>query len=391
MDCSVALTENSARVLIAEDQPAVSEALRILLKGEGYQTEQANSPAGLMRAVEGREFDVVLLDLNYTRDTTSGREGLELVERLQRRDSTLPVVVMTAWGNIELAVESVRRGARDFIEKPWENRRLLDVVREQIARGKEQRKTQREKSRRKNEQKQDLADAQEIQRGLLPRHIRKIQGIEIAAAWQPARGVSGDYFDIVKLDEGRAGIAIADVAGKGLAAALVMSSVQAAVRMMAAECGTPSELCARVNRLLCGNLSPGRFVTFFYAVLDAEQRVLSYANAGHNAPILARADGSMARLHSGGAVLGEFPEWTCDPGVMRIAPGDGLVLFTDGVSEARDAAQREFGEQRLAELAQTHLSLSAEELRMKLMDEVRQHCAGAFDDDATVLVIKVRQ
>ena len=121
------------RVLIADDQPDVREALRLLLKGEGYVTDSAASPAAVLEAIEKREFDAALIDLNYTRDTTSGQEGLDLLTRIQSNDSTLPVVVMTAWGSVQLAVEAMRRGARDFIQKPWENARLLAVLRTQIA------------------------------------------------------------------------------------------------------------------------------------------------------------------------------------------------------------------------------------------------------------------
>src|SRR5437870_7831580 len=126
---------NAPRVLIADDQPDVLEALRLLLKTEGYQIELVSSPAGVLNALDAREFDVVLMDLNYARDTTSGQEGLDLLSRIQAVDSTLPVVVMTAWGSVELAVEAMRRGARDFIQKPWENARLLSVLRKQIELG----------------------------------------------------------------------------------------------------------------------------------------------------------------------------------------------------------------------------------------------------------------
>jgi DNA-binding NtrC family response regulator len=120
------------RILIADDQPDVLEALRLLLKAEKYDIDSASSPAGILAALESREFDVVLMDLNYTRDTTSGQEGLELVSRLQATENCLPIVVMTAWGSIELAVEAMRRGARDFIQKPWENPRLLTILKTQV-------------------------------------------------------------------------------------------------------------------------------------------------------------------------------------------------------------------------------------------------------------------
>ena len=128
-------TAASPRILIADDQPDVLESLRLLLKGEAYRIETAPSPAAVLAAVEAQDFDAALIDLNYARDTTSGQEGLDLLGRLQGIDASLPIVVMTAWGSIELAVEAMRRGARDFVEKPWENTRLLAILRTQVELG----------------------------------------------------------------------------------------------------------------------------------------------------------------------------------------------------------------------------------------------------------------
>ncbi len=123
---------SNSRILIADDQPHILDALRLLLKGEGYQVDAVTSPAAILKVLQDREFDVLLMDLNYTRDTTSGEEGLSLLSRIQSIDGTLPVVVMTAWGSVEVAVEAMRRGARDFVQKPWENARLLAILRTQI-------------------------------------------------------------------------------------------------------------------------------------------------------------------------------------------------------------------------------------------------------------------
>jgi DNA-binding NtrC family response regulator len=131
------------RVLIADDQPDVLEALRLLLKSERYQIETAKRPADVIKAIEERDFDVILMDLNYTRDTTSGEEGLDLLARIQKLDSTLPVVVMTAWGSVDVAVEAMRRGASDFIQKPWDNARLTAILHTQAELGKALRKGQR--------------------------------------------------------------------------------------------------------------------------------------------------------------------------------------------------------------------------------------------------------
>src|SRR6266550_142432 len=124
-----------ARILVADDQPDVLEALRILLKGAGHQTDAVTSLAGVFNALEKRDYPLLMMDLNYTRDTTSGQEGLEVIPKLQEIDSTLPIVVMTAWATIDLAVEAMKRGARDFVPKPWDNERLLTIVRTQIELG----------------------------------------------------------------------------------------------------------------------------------------------------------------------------------------------------------------------------------------------------------------
>ena len=131
------------RILIADDQPDVITALRLLLKGESYDITPASSPAAAMKVIEKQELDLVLIDLNYTRDTTSGSEGMQLLSRIRAIDPTLPVVVMTAWGSVDIAVEAMRRGARDFIQKPWENARLLAVLQTQIELAQALRRSQR--------------------------------------------------------------------------------------------------------------------------------------------------------------------------------------------------------------------------------------------------------
>lgn len=134
---------NRTRILVADDQPDVREALRLLLKGEGFETETVASPTAVLSALEAREFDALLMDLNYARDTTSGQEGLDLLSNIRAKDSAMPIIVMTAWGSLELAVEAMRRGAKDFIQKPWENARLLAILKTQIELAQALRKSQR--------------------------------------------------------------------------------------------------------------------------------------------------------------------------------------------------------------------------------------------------------
>src|SRR5215472_18016563 len=154
-------------VLIADDQRSVLEALQLLLKSSGSRTEMANSPNALLAALESAQYDVVLLDLNYTLDTTSGREGLELLSRIQALDDSLPLVVMTAWGSMDLAIEAMRRGASDFIQKPWDNRHVLHTLRRQIAR---RQKTKAERHQHQLEDEQ-IGELKELHQHLFPREM----------------------------------------------------------------------------------------------------------------------------------------------------------------------------------------------------------------------------
>jgi sigma-B regulation protein RsbU (phosphoserine phosphatase) len=371
------------RTLIADDQPDVLEALRLLLKGEGYETQAVTTPSDVINALKSHDFDLLLMDLNYARDTTSGQEGLDLLSRVQAVDSTLPIVVMTAWGSVELAVEAMRRGVRDFVLKPWENNRLLSILRTQIEMGYAMRKS----ARLKTEQERELVEARSIQRRLLPKEIPQIEGCRIAGAWRPARTVSGDYFDVLKFNDSKAALCIADVSGKGMPAALLMSNVQAAVHAFASETVSPSELCAKVNRVVSSSTGEDKFITFFYAVVDAEQKTLTYTNAGHNAGMVLRRDGSLERLEPADAVLGPFRSWHYTESKIELGAGDRLLLFTDGVTELRNSSADEFGEDRLIELLIANRKLNAEALRDRIVQAVMDFSGGEFQDDATLLVL----
>src|SRR5262249_9437205 len=172
------------RILIADDNPDLVDALRLLLKGTGIEFEAVASPDAALRALESRAFDLVLMDLNYTGDTTSGREGIDLLGRVQKFDRLLPVIVMTGWGSVDLAVEAMRRGVRDFVQKPWDNAHLLSTVRQEIESG-------RARRRQDAAERREMSEALRIQQRLLPQHVPQVDGYEIAVSWQPASGVGG--------------------------------------------------------------------------------------------------------------------------------------------------------------------------------------------------------
>ncbi len=384
MAALVGAASDRMRVLVADDQSSISEALRLLLKSEGIQTQAVASPAALLERLATDEFDLILMDLNYARDTTSGGEGLELLHRIRARDRAIPVVVMTAWGSVDLAVEAMQHGANDFIQKPWDNQRLLEVLRTQIARG---------QALRRQELAREAEDAEltAVHRRLLPEHVPQIQGCRISVAWQPVGRVGGDYFDVLRFSDSQAGLVIADVMGKGLPAALLMSNLQAAVHAYASPEIPPSELCAKVRRLVAPNLADGRFITLFYAFLDLARMRMTFTNAGHNAPLRVGADGTPAWLELGGPVLGEFTDGNYQQAEIELRSGDRLALFTDGIIEARDSAGREFGEQRLAQALGRLPRSGGDALSARLFAEVAAHCAGEFHDDATLVIVTIDQ
>jgi sigma-B regulation protein RsbU (phosphoserine phosphatase) len=172
-------------------------------------------------------------------------------------------------------------------------------------------------------------------------------------------------------------------------AALLMSNVQAAVKAFASATAAPAELCEKVNRVVCSNTAEDKFITLFYCLLDAATGKLTYANAGHNAPILIRRDGASLELTRGGTVLGPFPEWEFEQGEIELGSGDRVLLFTDGITEARNPDGDEFGEERLNSLLIANRELGAVELQRIVMSTVTEFSGGDFQDDATLIVLSV--
>src|ERR1700730_15438030 len=196
-----------SRILIADDQPDVLRALCFLLKGHGYSTETVTSPSDLLEALSRSELDLLLMDLNYARDTTSGREGLDLLAQLNAIDTVPPIVVMTGWATVGIAVEAMQRGVTDFVEKPWTNTKLLESLPKQVELGRERKELARSTVRQNqahqevasqlHKHEQEINEARSIQEGFLPKQIPQLPGYELASAWQSARVVGGDYFDVL--------------------------------------------------------------------------------------------------------------------------------------------------------------------------------------------------
>jgi sigma-B regulation protein RsbU (phosphoserine phosphatase) len=301
------------------------------------------------------------------------------LSRVRQLDSALPVVLMTAWASIDLAVEAMQGGGRDFVQKPWDNEKLLGSLRRQIEEGRVLRAKQRE-----------MLEAREIQQRLLPSESPKLSGCDIHFFWKPANDVGGDYFDAIRLTDSSAAVCMADVAGKGLPAALLMSNMQASVRGLAQTTSSPAEMCSRLNRVAMDNTRSGRFTTLFYGILDSARCLVRYSNAGHVPPILIRQDGAIARLFQGGTVLGVFPDSKYEEVEIPFSSGDRLVLITDGITEARNAQNEEFGEDRLIHLLRSRRGLPAADLQQMLLDSVASFAGHTLQDDAAIMIVSMR-
>jgi sigma-B regulation protein RsbU (phosphoserine phosphatase) len=295
--------------------------------------------------------------------------------------------------------------------------------------------------------KRELTLATEVQRRLFPARAPDCDALELAGFCQPARGVGGDYYDFLRIDERQIGIAVADVAGKGISAALLMSTVQASLRSQAMSArGSLSDLVSTMNRLLYSSTTEAAYATFFYAQFDEETRRLSYVNAGHNPPFLMRTGGGeqeaaearvilrcrreaealaprletcaglavlevpavadvatmppvaaggqaelVRMLTSGGPVIGVFSDCVYEQETIQLRAGDVLVAYTDGVTEALNQEGEEFGECRLERVLAQSAHLSADEIREGVVERVRQFCGAAPQhDDLTFVVLKVK-
>ncbi len=231
--------------------------------------------------------------------------------------------------------------------------------------------------------------AHKIQTDLLPKSSPAVVGYDIAGASIPATLVGGDYYDFIRIDEHKLGICLGDVSGKGMPAALLMANVQATLRSQAISCDDPCECLARSNALLLASTDLERYTTLFYGVLDTQAHSLDYCNAGHNHPFLFRKGAEPRRLKIGGTIVGCFGATDYKDDKIEIGPGDVLVVYSDGVTDAEDDDGAEFGEARLAGVAMSNLDDPAESLLLKLVEAARAHAGKAAPvDDMTVVVVK---
>ena len=371
-----------ARVLVVEDEPGIALGLEDTLRLEGYQVEVIDNGASASRRALEVAFDLVLLDVMLP-----GKNGFEVCRELRRAGFDAPIIFLTARTQESDRIEGLDLGANDYVTKPFSPKELMARVRSSLRFA--------ESNRQDRKRLEDEVDAAfQVQQRLFPSSEPSVRGLDYAGTCRPALGVSGDYYDYFTLSSGCLAMLLADVCGKGMPAALVAASLHATVRAYAPGAGRScGELLAEVNRTLFATTSSDRFVTMFYAVYDPSDFTLTYTNAGHCPPLWLRPGRASTRLESLVAPAGLFSEVPALQKTIRLSPGDVLLAYSDGLTEASNPSGEEFGEARLLGLVAEECRQSAARLCNGILDEVKRFAGGSNQgDDLTVLAAKsVRQ
>jgi sigma-B regulation protein RsbU (phosphoserine phosphatase) len=373
---------SDCRILIVDDAEANVDVLVSTL-GDDYKLAVALDGEGALRSVEKSCPDLVLLDIMMP-----GIDGYEVCRRLRASEATreLPIMFLSSLEDAKDKARGFELGANDYVTKPFEPLEVQARVRS-LLKAKSYADAVREAAAR------DLRIAREIQMGILPADIPsrlRGTGLDVHAALEPAREVGGDLYDVVRLADGRVMVAIGDVSGKGIPAALFMAVTTTVLRSMARLGAQPDEILRRVNDELLEQNPRGMFVTLQCLLIDTARGEVTCASAGHHAAALVPSSGAPRLVfEKSGRVAGLLPGGSMELETMALAPGETLVLFTDGVSEAFDVAEELFGEERLLACLAEQPGGTAKDTTLRVVDAVKRHAAGAKQsDDITVVSVR---
>ena len=384
----MAKEEGSKRILVVDDEPDVERLIRqrmrrdirsgkydFLFAGDGVQA--------LAQLHEAPDVELVLSDINMPR-----MDGLTLLDEIGKLNPDLRSVIVSAYGDMENIRTAMNRGAFDFVTKPLDFNDLRTTIDRALANAEMWREAVASRDKLLAIQN-ELTIANQMQQSILPSTFPSNPAYEIFGSMDPARDVGGDFFDIFQLEDGRVGLAIADVSDKGVPAALFMMSSRTLLKGSAIGNRHPGPALTEVNNLLSDDNDAAMFVTVFYAIYDPAAGTLDYANGGHNQPVLVRPDGTVTDLATtGGIALGVASGINYNEARISLDPGDSVVLYTDGVTEATDVEKEEFGMERLHDVFADGVPQDAREINDRVFDAVRRFAAGAQQsDDITCLVL----
>ena len=366
------------RILVVEDDPALLRGLTDNLRCEAYEVVTASDGLAAFQMIRSAQPDLVVLDL-----TLPGLDGLEVCRRVRELGLRTPIVMLTSRSEESDRVRGLEAGADDYVSKPFSLPELCARIRG-ILRHRQSWLTETTELRR------DLRNASDVQRALFPRARPAVRGVDFAGACVPARIVGGDYYDYFQVDGAGLALMVADVAGKGASAALLMANLQGAVRSSAPAHGADCvRLADRLNEVMYAATDEARYATIFYSVLDPLTGTLTYVNAGHVAALLVGEDGLPIELESNAPPIGLFEALPCTSRQLTIGRGTWLLMFSDGIPEAVDASDCEFGRERILEVVRNHSQATAAELCEALLQDVITHAGDrAQSDDLTVVAAR---
>ena len=381
----------SYKILVVDDEPDVEplmlQRMRRHIRSGRYSFVFAQNGVEALEVLNSDpDVDMVVSDINMPR-----MDGLTLLSQIAELNPDLRAVIVSAYGDMKNIRTAMNRGAFDFVTKPLD----FDDLQVTIERTLENMKAWKEalSSRDKLVSLQrELDVASQMQQSILPAQFPQGDNFEVYGNMEPARNVGGDFFDVVLLDDGKIGLAIADVSGKGVPAALFMMSSRTLLKGSAIGLTEPGKVLREVNNLLAEDNESAMFVTVLYAVYNPATGHLSYANGGHNLPVIFHGDGSCTVLpYTEGLALAVLSGVEFVEGEVTLAPGDTLVLYTDGVTEAMDAENEEFGMNRLQTVFAGGAPQGAEAANETVFAAVREFVAGApQSDDITCLTLRRR-
>jgi serine phosphatase RsbU (regulator of sigma subunit) len=367
-----------SRILIVEDDPAILCGLRDNLEFESHQVFTASDGEAGYRLLCENSPDLVILDLMLPK-----LNGYDLCKRARGEGFGAPILMLSARSQEGDRVLGLDLGANDYVSKPFSLRELLARVRALLRHEQEHHQDEERLS-------EELRMASKVQNDLFPRSLSAVEGLDYAGVCRPARGVSGDYYDFLPLGEGKLGLLLADVSGKGMPAALLGASLHASVRANAPaardRCG---EVLAKANTRLFETTTAERFATVFYGVYDARTRMLAYANAGHTPPMLLRQK-TCIRLDSMTPPVGIVAQLPDVQGSVQLAPGDWLLIFSDGIPEAANESGEEFADEGLLGVFERLRDATAAEVCEAVITEAQNRASGQRQgDDLTLIAVNV--
>lgn len=382
----------SYKILVVDDepdlQPLMLQRMRRHIRAGRYSFVFAHNGVEALEVLNRDEdIDMVVSDINMPQ-----MDGLTLLEQIPKVDPNIRSVIISAYGDMKNIRTAMNRGAFDFVTKPLDFNDLRITIDRTLAHMAEWRKALESRDQLVILQN-ELSVASGMQQSILPTIFPDGPDFRSFASMEPARNVGGDFYDFIQLSDDRVGLAIADVSGKGVPAALFMMSSRTLLKGSAIGNVEPGETLREVNDLLCEDNDAMMFVTLLYAVYDPSTGELSYANGGHNCPVVVHADGNYTVLPmTGGIALGVMPDFEFDQDSITLLPGDTLVFYTDGVTEAMNEEGEEYGMERLCEILVTAPSIHAQDISDTIFDSIREFAGEApQSDDITCLTLHRRE